>query len=201
MNYANIKYDDIANGPGVRTSLFVSGCTHACKGCFNEVAWDFKYGEEFSDETIEKIMASIEPDYISGMTILGGEPMEKVNQRGILPLIREFKKRFPFFEIQKELIINQYSINKNGIFIVKIDNFFIANLVTKEKYWQKPTYKTLEFSLLNLKKEFKSKKIPVNRLLMPKIGCGLDRLNWIKVKELLIKIFNDSNYEIIVCSI
>ena len=95
MNYANIKYDDIANGPGVRTSLFVSGCTHACKGCFNEVAWDFKYGEEFSDETIEKIMASIEPDYISGMTILGGEPMEKVNQRGILPLIREFKKRFP----------------------------------------------------------------------------------------------------------
>ena len=59
------------------------------------MAWDFKYGEEFSDETIEKIMASIEPDYISGMTILGGEPMEKVNQRGILPLIREFKKRFP----------------------------------------------------------------------------------------------------------
>jgi len=56
MNYANIKYDDIANGPGVRTSLFVSGCTHACKGCFNEVAWDFKYGEEFGDETIEKIM-------------------------------------------------------------------------------------------------------------------------------------------------
>ena len=80
MNYANIKYDDIANGPGVRTSLFVSGCTQACKGCFNEVAWDFKYGEEFGDETIEKIMASIEPDYISGMTILGGEPMEKVNQ-------------------------------------------------------------------------------------------------------------------------
>lgn len=116
-------------------------------------------------------------------------------------IAKEFKKRFPFFEIQKELIINQYSINKNGIFIVKIDNFFIVNLVTKEKYWQKPTYKTLEFSLLNLKKEFKAKKIPVNRLLMPKIGCGLDRLNWIKVKELLTKIFEDTNYEIIVCSI
>ena len=59
MNYANIKYDDIANGPGVRTSLFVSGCTHACKGCFNETAWDFKYGKEFTDETIEDILKSV----------------------------------------------------------------------------------------------------------------------------------------------
>lgn len=95
MNYANIKYDDIANGPGVRTSLFVSGCTHACKGCFNETAWDFKYGEEFTDETIGDILKSVEPEYISGITILGGEPMEKVNQKGILPLIEEFKKRYP----------------------------------------------------------------------------------------------------------
>lgn len=95
MNYANIKFDDIANGPGVRTSLFVSGCTHACKGCFNEVAWDFKYGKTFTNDTMEKILDSIKPEYISGMTILGGEPMEKVNQRGILPLIEEFKKRFP----------------------------------------------------------------------------------------------------------
>lgn len=95
MNYANIKYDDIANGPGVRTSLFVSGCTHGCKGCFNEVAWDFKYGELFCDETIEKILDSLKPEYISGLTILGGEPMEKVNQRGILPLISEFKKIYP----------------------------------------------------------------------------------------------------------
>ena len=95
MNYANIKYDDIANGPGVRTSLFVSGCTHGCKGCFNEVAWDFKYGKLFSSEIIEEILESLRPDYISGLTILGGEPMEKVNQKGILPLISEFKNRYP----------------------------------------------------------------------------------------------------------
>ena len=69
MNYANIKFDDIANGPGVRTSLFVSGCTHACKGCFNEVAWDFKYGKVFTNDTMEKILDSIKPEYISGMTI------------------------------------------------------------------------------------------------------------------------------------
>lgn len=95
MNYANIKYDDIANGPGVRTSLFVSGCTHACKGCFNEVAWDFKYGKEFTSETIEDILESVKPYYITGITILGGEPMERANQKGILPLIEEFKKRYP----------------------------------------------------------------------------------------------------------
>ena len=83
MNYANIKYDDIANGPGVRTSLFVSGCTHACKGCFNEMAWDFKYGDILTEEIMENILASLKHDYISGMTILGGEPMEKVNQIGI----------------------------------------------------------------------------------------------------------------------
>lgn len=95
MNYANIKYDDIANGPGVRTSLFVSGCTHACKGCFNEMAWDFQYGKAFTEDTIEEILQSMSQDYISGLTILGGEPMEKVNQKGILPLVTEFKKRYP----------------------------------------------------------------------------------------------------------
>ena len=72
MNYAEIKYYDIANGLGVRTSLFVSGCTHRCKGCFNQIAWDFQYGNEFTEETIE-------PE----------------NQEGLLPLVREFKKRFP----------------------------------------------------------------------------------------------------------
>lgn len=95
MNYANIKYDDIANGPGVRTSLFVSGCTHACKGCFNKIAWDFKYGKAFTSEVIEDILESLKPDYISGMTILGGEPMEKVNQMGILPLMEKLKRVYP----------------------------------------------------------------------------------------------------------
>ena len=67
MNYASIKYCDIANGPGVRTSLFVSGCTHHCKGCFNEMTWDFAYGDPFTEQVAEEILHSIEPDYIHGV--------------------------------------------------------------------------------------------------------------------------------------
>lgn len=95
MKYATIKYYDIANGLGVRTSLFVSGCTHRCKGCFNQEAWDFDYGEEFTEETAEEILRSCGPGYISGLSLLGGEPMEPVNQRGLLPLARKFKERYP----------------------------------------------------------------------------------------------------------
>ena len=95
MKYANIKYCDIANGLGVRTSLFVSGCTHRCRGCFNEEAWDFNYGEEFTDEVIETILESCAPGHINGLTLLGGEPMEVCNQRGLLPLVKRFKARFP----------------------------------------------------------------------------------------------------------
>lgn len=95
MKYANIKYYDISNGLGVRTSLFVSGCTHRCKGCFNEMAWDFHYGNDFTQETIEEILKSVEPGYIKGLTLLGGEPMELPNQRGLLALLRQFKQRFP----------------------------------------------------------------------------------------------------------
>ena len=95
MKYAEIKYYDIANGLGVRTSLFVSGCTHRCKGCFNEIAWDFQYGKDFTDETIREILDSCAPPYVQGLSLLGGEPMEPSNQRGLLPLLKQFKERFP----------------------------------------------------------------------------------------------------------
>lgn len=95
MKYANIKYYDISNGLGVRTSLFVSGCTHRCKGCFNEMTWDFNYGNDFTQETIQEILKSIAPKYISGLTLLGGEPMEPANQQALLPLLRQFKEHFP----------------------------------------------------------------------------------------------------------
>lgn len=95
MKYANIKYYDIANGLGVRTSLFVSGCTHRCKGCFNEEAWDFHYGEDFTDEIIEKLLDSCKPGYIAGLSLLGGEPMEPANQRALLKLLRRFKELYP----------------------------------------------------------------------------------------------------------
>ena len=95
MNYATIKDCDIANGPGVRVSLFVSGCTHRCKGCFNEVAWDFNYGEPFTEETVQMILKMLEPAHIQGLTLLGGEPFEPENQKPVLELLRAIKKQYP----------------------------------------------------------------------------------------------------------
>ena len=95
MKYANIKYNDIANGEGVRTSLFVSGCTHHCKGCFNEIAWDFNFGEDFTSEVEDKIIESMKPSYIAGLTLLGGEPMEPANQQALLPFIKRVKEKLP----------------------------------------------------------------------------------------------------------
>ena len=95
MNYATIKNCDIANGPGVRVSLFVSGCTHHCKGCFNQVAWDFDYGQPFTQDTIDQIVAMLKPAYIRGLTLLGGEPFEPQNQGAIVELLRQVKAQCP----------------------------------------------------------------------------------------------------------
>lgn len=95
MYYSEIKECDIANGPGVRVTIFVSGCTHHCKGCFNEMTWDFQYGRQFGEQDIEKILKLLEPSYIAGLTLLGGEPMEYVNQQGLLPLLRNVKEKYP----------------------------------------------------------------------------------------------------------
>ena len=95
MNYATIKNCDIANGPGVRVSLFVSGCTHRCPGCFNQEAWDFDYGKPFTQETIDLILGMLAPDRIRGLTLLGGEPFEPQNQGPVLELLRQIKKRYP----------------------------------------------------------------------------------------------------------
>lgn len=95
MNYAEIKRCDVANGPGVRVSLFVSGCTHHCKECFNPETWDFNYGKPFTGETVDFILDCLEPDYIKGITLLGGEPLEHQNQQGLLPLLRRIHERFP----------------------------------------------------------------------------------------------------------
>lgn len=95
MNYADIKRIDVANGPGVRVSLFVSGCTHHCKGCFNAETWDFNYGQLFTNHEINKIIEYLEPSYIQGLSLLGGEPFEYSNQQGLLPLMRRFKAHYP----------------------------------------------------------------------------------------------------------
>ncbi len=95
MNYAEIKNVDIANGPGVRISLFVSGCPHHCKGCFNEMTWDFTYGKPYTQETIDYILKLLEPHYIKGITFLGGEPMAPANQGEVLNTMRQIKEHFP----------------------------------------------------------------------------------------------------------
>ena len=95
MNYAEIKYYDISNGLGVRTSLFVSGCNHHCKGCFNEIAWDFNYGNKFTDETMNDILKSLEPKYIAGLSILGGEPLDPDNINTVIQIIMKVKQKYP----------------------------------------------------------------------------------------------------------
>lgn len=95
MHYGNIKKLDIANGLGIRTSLFVSGCTNHCEQCFQPETWDFNYGREFTAETEKEILDSLEPDYVRGLSVLGGEPFEPDNQRALLPFLRRVKERYP----------------------------------------------------------------------------------------------------------
>ncbi len=95
MNYATIKKFDVANGEGVRVSLFVSGCTHKCKGCFNAEAWDFNYGLPYTDAVRDEILDALKPDYIRGLSLLGGEPFEPSNQRALIELLRMIKRDMP----------------------------------------------------------------------------------------------------------
>lgn len=95
MYYASIKPRDIANGPGVRVSLFVSGCTHRCKNCFNQEAWDFQYGEPFTQQTMDQIVEFMRPNFVKGLTLLGGEPFDPRNQSAIVDLLRRIKQDLP----------------------------------------------------------------------------------------------------------
>lgn len=112
LNYAVIKKFDIANGPGVRVSLFVSGCRHKCKNCFNSEAWDFNYGQPFTDETVDEIVEALDKDYIEGFSLLGGEPFEPENQAGIYKVLKAIKEKLPNktvwcytgFDYEKQLI-------------------------------------------------------------------------------------------------
>lgn len=95
MKYGTIKKCDIANGPGVRISIFVSGCRHHCKGCFQPETWDFNYGNEFTQETEKEILDALEPYYIKGLTVLGGEPFEPENQRVLVKFLKDIRSRYP----------------------------------------------------------------------------------------------------------
>ena len=95
MKYGEIKFNDIANGEGVRTSLFVSGCTHHCKECFNPETWSFDYGDEFTSAQEKEILDSLEPFWIDGLSVLGGEPFEPENQKALLPFLKKVKEAYP----------------------------------------------------------------------------------------------------------
>lgn len=95
MKYAKIKKCDVANGPGVRVSLFVTGCNHHCKNCFNREAWDFNYGNDFTDKETSEIIEDLKPEHITGLSLLGGEPFEMVNQEGLVPLVKKVKQTYP----------------------------------------------------------------------------------------------------------
>ena len=95
MHYAEVKYFDVANGPGIRVSLFVSGCPHACPGCFNEIAWNYEYGEKYTEEVEEKILKAVSKAEIQGLSLLGGEPLYPANLRALLPLLRKPRERLP----------------------------------------------------------------------------------------------------------
>ena len=95
MKYIKIRKCDVANGPGVRVTIFVSGCNHHCKGCFNSESWDFNYGYDYTKEQEDQIIEYLKPDHIEGLTLLGGEPFEEVNRAGLVPLIKRVRKEYP----------------------------------------------------------------------------------------------------------
>ena len=136
MYYADIKRIDVANGPGVRVSLFVSGCTHHCKGCFNPETWDFKYGKEYTKDTEDEIIEYLRPDHIKGLTLLGGDPLEYTNSIALLPLLDRIKKKLPnkdiwcFTGYTWEDLMNTYTLRKDilSYIDVLVDGEFIEEL-------------------------------------------------------------------------
>lgn len=139
MNYAVIKKFDIANGPGVRVSLFVSGCRHKCKNCFNKEAWDFGYGKPFTEETVNEILDALTPTHITGFSLLGGEPFEPENQKPLLDLLKTIKEKLPDKDIwcysgflfDKELLsgkIGEYATQMLEYIDVLVDGRFVEEL-------------------------------------------------------------------------
>ena len=138
MNYADIKQYDVANGPGIRISLFVSGCTHHCKECFNPETWDFNYGRPFTQETIDLIIEYMKPEFISGLTLLGGDPFEIQNQEPLIPLLKQVKSVYPDktvwcftgYDFERDIVgrmMNEYPFTKEllSYIDVMVDGEFI----------------------------------------------------------------------------
>lgn len=141
MNYAKIKYYDVSNGPGVRTSLYVSGCRNRCKNCFNPETWDFGYGEPFTKEVEDKIIASMEPDYIKGFTLLGGDPFEPENAERLEPFMQRLRNTYPQksiwcftgYDLESDLLTGKLGNIETNLRILKtldvlVDGRFVEEL-------------------------------------------------------------------------
>ncbi len=141
MNVANIKYYDISNGPGVRVSLYVSGCRNHCKGCFNPETWDFDYGEPFTEETEDKITEALKPDYIQGFTLLGGDPFEPENAKVLAPFMKRLRAAYPEksfwcftgYDFERDLLTGKQANADDVMAILEtldvlVDGRFVENL-------------------------------------------------------------------------
>lgn len=171
MNYADIKKVDVANGDGVRVSVFVSGCHHHCKGCFNECAWDFNYGNKFTEKQIDEVINYMDHDYIKGLSLLGGEPLEPANQKALLQLVERVKEKFPNktiwcytgYDFKKDIIDNMSKTNEDTN---KLINYF--DVVVDGKFEEDKKSPRLKFRgssnqrILDAKQTIKT-NIPVER--------------------------------------
>ena len=138
MNYADIRPIDVANGPGVRVSLFVSGCTHHCAECFNPETWDFHYGSPFTQAEVDAILKHLAPGYIKGLSLLGGEPFEPENQPAVLELVRQVRERYPhksiwcysgyLFEALRDGSVGEHSRELLELLDVLVDGPFVIGL-------------------------------------------------------------------------
>lgn len=141
MNYADIKKIDVANGEGVRVSVFVSGCNHHCKGCFNQCAWDFNYGKEFTEKEEQQIIDYMNHNYISGLSLLGGEPLEPKNQEGLLPLVKKVKEKFPDkniwcytgFDFEKDIVEKMAKNNETTKELLKYIDIIVDGKFEEDK--------------------------------------------------------------------
>jgi anaerobic ribonucleoside-triphosphate reductase activating protein len=140
MNYATVKYFDIANGLGIRTSLFVSGCTHHCKNCFNSEAWDFNYGKPFDEDIQNQIINSLKHPFCDGLSLLGGEPFEPSNQKGLLPFLKRAKKEIPNLNIwcytgylfDKELLEDSRAQTEDTLEMLKLIDVLVDGKFVEE---------------------------------------------------------------------
>ena len=168
MNYADLKIADVANGLGVRVSLFVSGCNHHCKNCFNQEAWDFNYGNPFTQETIEKVMKELDKPYIKGLSLLGGEPLEPVNQAGLLPLLRQVKAKHPEkdiwcytgFTFDRDVMDKMYKKSKITKELISYVDVLVDGKFEEDKKDLKLKFRgSSNQRIIDVKKSIKEKKV------------------------------------------